>query len=360
MAPGGVWEGSLYLHGGGDPTFGSQRRSSTATTAASAPACRAWPGWCARSHPPRHRLGEGRRVHFDSLRGEPSSDYAPGPFLEGTLSALAFNRGETGTERGPTPPPRSPRAQLRGALRADGVTSPAPAAPRPPGRGGAARHAPSPTIAQLIGLMLPPSDNFFAEMLVKDLGARFGGAGTTAAGRPSCRDDRLAARASTRRSLTARGSPKRTKPPPIRWRDLLVALIRRRRDGAARAWRSPGAAARSEPGCATHARPAAARARPARSPACRTWSATAPPATGTRWRSPSSPTAPDRTAHTFQDNIAITLRRRCRARRPSLVRAARAGRLRRAPHAQALRPSRAWIRGCRPRPGSRSSSTPTR
>ena len=30
--------------------------------------------------------------------------------------------------------------------------------------------------------MLPPSDNFFAEMLVKDLGARFGGAGTTAAG----------------------------------------------------------------------------------------------------------------------------------------------------------------------------------
>ena len=30
--------------------------------------------------------------------------------------------------------------------------------------------------------MLPPSDNFFAEMLVKGLGARFGGAGTTAAG----------------------------------------------------------------------------------------------------------------------------------------------------------------------------------
>ena len=30
--------------------------------------------------------------------------------------------------------------------------------------------------------MLPPSDNFFAETLLKDLGARFGGAGTTAAG----------------------------------------------------------------------------------------------------------------------------------------------------------------------------------
>jgi D-alanyl-D-alanine carboxypeptidase/D-alanyl-D-alanine-endopeptidase (penicillin-binding protein 4) len=40
----------------------------------------------------------------------------------------------------------------------------------------------SPTIAQLLGLMLPPSDNFFAETLLKDLGARFGGAGTTASG----------------------------------------------------------------------------------------------------------------------------------------------------------------------------------
>jgi D-alanyl-D-alanine carboxypeptidase/D-alanyl-D-alanine-endopeptidase (penicillin-binding protein 4) len=30
--------------------------------------------------------------------------------------------------------------------------------------------------------MLPPSDNFFAETLLKDLGARYGGGGTTAAG----------------------------------------------------------------------------------------------------------------------------------------------------------------------------------
>src|SRR6185437_4262415 len=33
-----------------------------------------------------------------------------------------------------------------------------------------------------LGLTLPPSDNFFAETLVKDLGALYGGAGTTAAG----------------------------------------------------------------------------------------------------------------------------------------------------------------------------------
>ena len=34
----------------------------------------------------------------------------------------------------------------------------------------------------LIRLTNVPSDNFLAEMLVKDLGAEFGGAGTTAAG----------------------------------------------------------------------------------------------------------------------------------------------------------------------------------
>jgi D-alanyl-D-alanine carboxypeptidase/D-alanyl-D-alanine-endopeptidase (penicillin-binding protein 4) len=41
---------------------------------------------------------------------------------------------------------------------------------------------PSPTVAQLLGLMLPPSDNFFAETLLKDLGASFAAAGSTAAG----------------------------------------------------------------------------------------------------------------------------------------------------------------------------------
>jgi D-alanyl-D-alanine carboxypeptidase/D-alanyl-D-alanine-endopeptidase (penicillin-binding protein 4) len=37
-------------------------------------------------------------------------------------------------------------------------------------------------MARLVALTNTPSDNFFAEMLLKDIGARFGGAGTTAAG----------------------------------------------------------------------------------------------------------------------------------------------------------------------------------
>jgi D-alanyl-D-alanine carboxypeptidase/D-alanyl-D-alanine-endopeptidase (penicillin-binding protein 4) len=40
----------------------------------------------------------------------------------------------------------------------------------------------SPTIGQIVGQMLPPSDNYDAEMLAKDLGADFGAAGSTAAG----------------------------------------------------------------------------------------------------------------------------------------------------------------------------------
>jgi serine-type D-Ala-D-Ala carboxypeptidase/endopeptidase (penicillin-binding protein 4) len=40
----------------------------------------------------------------------------------------------------------------------------------------------SPSIARLIALTNAPSDKFFAEMLLKDLGARFGATGSTAAG----------------------------------------------------------------------------------------------------------------------------------------------------------------------------------
>jgi D-alanyl-D-alanine carboxypeptidase/D-alanyl-D-alanine-endopeptidase (penicillin-binding protein 4) len=40
----------------------------------------------------------------------------------------------------------------------------------------------SPPMAKLVELTNTPSDNFLAEMLLKDLGARFGGAGTTVAG----------------------------------------------------------------------------------------------------------------------------------------------------------------------------------
>jgi D-alanyl-D-alanine carboxypeptidase/D-alanyl-D-alanine-endopeptidase (penicillin-binding protein 4) len=184
MAPGGVWEGSLYLRGGGDPTFGSTSfiHSHYGGVGASVSAL---VSQLVRTDHIRSVTGsiEGDESYFDALRGEPSSGYAWDPFLEGTLSALAFNRGETGSEHDAHAPAAFAARALRNALKADGVAihGHSGAATTPTGAVQLAQ-AQSPTIAQLLGLMLPPSDNFFAETLLKDLGARYGGAGTTAAG----------------------------------------------------------------------------------------------------------------------------------------------------------------------------------
>ncbi len=184
LAPGGVWEGNLYLHGGGDPTFGSTAfiHSHYGGIGASVSAL---VSQLVRSDGIHTVTGsiEGDESYFDSLRGEPSSDYRPDPFLEGTLSALAFNRGESGTERGPHAPAAFAARELRSALKNDGVkVHGASGAASTPAGATPLAQALSPTISQLLGLMLPPSDNFFAETLVKDLGARLGAAGTTAAG----------------------------------------------------------------------------------------------------------------------------------------------------------------------------------
>jgi len=184
LAPGGVWEGDLYLHGGGDPTFGSSSfiRSHYGGLGASISTLAAQ---LAHKDGIRKVTGtvNGDESFFDSLRGEPSSDYAPDPFLEGTLSALAFNRGEVGSEKGVHAPAAYAARQLRRALRSIGVAVPGSgtASTAPPGAVELAKVS-SPTISQLLGLMLPPSDNFFAETLLKDIGALVGGAGTTKAG----------------------------------------------------------------------------------------------------------------------------------------------------------------------------------
>lgn len=183
LGPDGRWEGSLYLYGGGDPTFGSEDFLRN---------------WYGRRGTPISGLVDqlvkkdgirsvtdgvyGDESYLDSLRGDPSSNYRPDPELAGALSALEFNRGEAGQEKGPHSLAAYAARRLRAALRAAGVVV----------GGGGAGVAPqgaellattrSPTIGSLLGLMLPPSDNYFAETLVKDLGARFGGAGTTAAG----------------------------------------------------------------------------------------------------------------------------------------------------------------------------------
>lgn len=184
LGSGGVWEGNLYLRGGGDPTFGSTAFIASHYGGLGTSVSELVQQLVDTDH--IHRVTgsvEGDESYFDSLRGEPSSDYQLDPYLEGTLSGLAFNRGETGPYHGGHAPAEFAAHELRQALRAAGVTvhGGSGAASTPAGATRLA-GAQSPTIAQLLGLMLPPSDNFFAETLLKDLGARYGGAGTTPAG----------------------------------------------------------------------------------------------------------------------------------------------------------------------------------
>ncbi len=184
LTPEGVWEGNLYLRGGGDPTFGSSSfiRSHYGGIGASVSTLAAQ---LAHTDGIHRITGSvlGDETWLDTLRGEPSSGYAPDPFLEGTLSGLAFNRGSRGSERGPHAPAAYAAHELWATLKNDGVSiaGHSGAASTPPAASQLAQ-VPSPTLTQLLGLTLPPSDNYFAETLLKDLGALYGGAGTTAAG----------------------------------------------------------------------------------------------------------------------------------------------------------------------------------
>ena len=170
--PGGVVDGDLYLRGGGDPTFG---------TAAAARLARKVAGAGIVAVTGRVR---GDESAFDRFRGVPSSGFALTSEV-GPLSALSFNRGLSG-RRSPAwqrRPARFAAASFSRQLRRAGVdvrrraatgTTPEDAAP--------VTEARSLPVAGLLRLMNPPSDNFIAETFVKLLGARFGAAGSTAAG----------------------------------------------------------------------------------------------------------------------------------------------------------------------------------
>ena len=124
---------------------------------------------------------------FDSDRGTPATGNRPSIDVEGELSALSFNRGwanSIGTVYFKHPAVNAGQ-QLVTALKAAGIRVPRHikvTAGRTPQSATTMAGVHSPTMAALVSLTNTPSDNFFAETLVKDLGARFGTGGTTAAG----------------------------------------------------------------------------------------------------------------------------------------------------------------------------------
>jgi serine-type D-Ala-D-Ala carboxypeptidase/endopeptidase (penicillin-binding protein 4) len=179
----GVLRGSLYLRGGGDPTFGSRRFTKRSygggATVQDLAALLEQAGI----------LRVTGRVYgdesaFDSLRGGPDSAYGVSPWV-GPLSALSYNRGLF-TEGGrgfQANPPAFAAARLDDALEAAGV--PVRLRPRAgvtPVDARVLATVESPPMERLIRLTNKPSDNFFAETLLKDLASLAGGVGTTAAG----------------------------------------------------------------------------------------------------------------------------------------------------------------------------------
>jgi len=180
----GTWHGDLYLRGGGDPTFGSagfDRLAYGMGTTVTALAARVRAAGIVRVT--GRVLGD--ESWLDRLRGGPATGYGLDLDIGGPLGGLLYDRGlarEDGSAL-QRQPAKFAAQQLTLELRRAHV---------PVAHGAAVGTAPtsarevasvdSPTMATLVRLTLVPSDNLFAEMLLKDVGARFGAAGSTAAG----------------------------------------------------------------------------------------------------------------------------------------------------------------------------------
>ena len=116
----GVFRGNVYLHGGGDPTFGDwdfikEYYGGVGTTVGALAQ-----KLVAAMHV-RKIEGSiiGDESYFDSRRGGPATDYGVDPNLVGQLSALAFDRGDTA---GPySTPPAYAAFRLASVLRRHGV-----------------------------------------------------------------------------------------------------------------------------------------------------------------------------------------------------------------------------------------------
>jgi D-alanyl-D-alanine carboxypeptidase/D-alanyl-D-alanine-endopeptidase (penicillin-binding protein 4) len=183
----GTFKGTLYLHGGGDPTFGSaafdHASYGTGATVQQLVANLITATGIKRLDGPV----VADQSMFDSLRGTPATGYGPSTEVEGELGALTFNRGwanSTGTALVANPALTAGQqfvAALKAARVKVGVHPRVRTGVAPPSSQPLAAVR-SPTIAALVALTNTPSDNYFAETLLKDLGARFGTGGTTAAG----------------------------------------------------------------------------------------------------------------------------------------------------------------------------------
>ncbi len=163
----------------------------------------------------------GDESRLDSLRGGPDSGYGVSIWV-GPLSALSYNRGlaDEGGHAFQLNPPSFAAARLDAALERRGVrVRLKPASGAAPGDAEVLASVDSPPMQSLVRMTNKPSDNFFAEMLAKDLAMQVRGRGTTAAGArlaagfarrlgaPARARGRLGPRARQPRLALSRGAP---------------------------------------------------------------------------------------------------------------------------------------------------------
>lgn len=183
--PDGVLHGSLYLEGAGDPALGTPSFYNGYLAGLGTNVFALVPQ--IRAAGIRAITGRvyGDDTIFDRRRGVADSGYATSSYI-GPLSGLAFNSGFAGSSSASgfsSDPAKLATTKLARALRAAGVGVPAQTALAAT-PAGAQRVATvrSPTLSEIVNVTDVYSDNFFAETLIKLLGARLAGNGSTAAG----------------------------------------------------------------------------------------------------------------------------------------------------------------------------------
>jgi D-alanyl-D-alanine carboxypeptidase/D-alanyl-D-alanine-endopeptidase (penicillin-binding protein 4) len=181
----GVLHGSLYLQGGGDPTLGTPSFYNGyfgglgTNLFALGPQIRAAGIDAITGH-----LYADDTI-FDRLRGVADSGYATSSEI-GPLSGLEFNAGFAGRSSSSgftSDPAKLAAAKLAQQLHRAGVRIPtAVALGKTPAKAKRIAMVQSPILNKIIDQTDVYSINFFAEMLVKLIGARLGTGGSTAAG----------------------------------------------------------------------------------------------------------------------------------------------------------------------------------
>lgn len=171
----GRLDGDLYLVGGGDPSLGDLHLKALVEDL-DALGLRKVTGSV-----------RGDESTFDTRRGGPRTSFRADLDIGGWLGGLVYAHGRTG----PGGPAVVAAARLQALLKAAGVTfgraARAGTVDGEPDAAAAQATVPlasvqSATIGDLSATVNKPSDNFYAEMFTKLLGARFGSAGSTSAG----------------------------------------------------------------------------------------------------------------------------------------------------------------------------------